>query len=339
MKKLLVVGSNSIHVYNFIDLIKEYFDEVLLLTNSKNENYRVQSIEIDFRLGISSLSSINKITRIVKEFNPTTVHIHQANSYAFLTLLALRNFGCQKILTVWGSDILINPKQSMFLNQMVKYILNRVDMVTADSDTVLDEANKLIRKNLERHNINFGVEVPVCQVSKENIIYSNRLHKALYNIDTIIISFAKFVTSNPNWRLVLAGNGEETDRLKALVNELNLNNYVDFIGWVDAQTNYDYYCKSKIYVSIPQSDSVSLSLVEGIICGCIPFVSNLAANREIITSEIGFIVDNLETIPFVDYSKIEMKQFEQKREEIKEYFSKEFNQKKYKALYERNNAN
>lgn len=339
MKKLLVVGSNSIHVYNFIDLIKEYFDEVLLLTNSKNENYRVQSIEIDFRLGISSLSSINKITRIVKEFNPTTVHIHQANSYAFLTLLALRNFGCQKILTAWGSDILINPKQSMFLNQMVKYILNRVDMVTADSDTVLDEANKLIRKNLERHNINFGVEVPVCQVSKENIIYSNRLHKALYNIDKIIISFAKFVTSNPNWRLVLAGNGEETDRLKALVNELNLNNYVDFIGWVDAQTNYDYYCKSKIYVSIPQSDSVSLSLVEGIICGCIPFVSNLAANREIITSEIGFIVDNLETIPFVDYSKIEMKQFEQKREEIKEYFSKEFNQKKYKALYERNNAN
>jgi len=338
-KKLLVVGSNSLHVYNFIDLIKEYFDEVLLLTNRKNENYGVKSIEIDFRLGISSLSSINKITRIVKEFNPTTVHIHQANSYAFLTLLALRNFGCQKILTAWGSDILINPQKSLFLNQMVKYILNQVDIVTADSNTLLNEANKLVHKNLELHNINFGVALSDCRVAKENILYSNRLHKALYNIDKIIISFTQFVALNPQWKLVLAGSGEETDRLKSLVNELNLNDYVDFIGWVDAQTNYAYYCKSKIYVSIPQSDSVSLSLVEGIICGCIPFVSNLPANRELITSEIGFIVDDLENIPFLDYSKIEMKQFEQKREEIKEYFSKEFNQKKYKALYERSDAN
>ncbi|CAA6805010.1 MAG: Unknown protein [uncultured Sulfurovum sp.] len=338
-KKLLVVGSNSIHVYNFIDLVEEYFDEVLLLTNSKNENHRVKSIEINFRLGVSSLSAVNKISRIAKEFNPTTVHIHQANSYAFLTLFALRNFASQKVLTAWGSDVLINPKKSMFLNQMVKYILNHVDMVTADSDTVLNETNKLVRKNLEVYNINFGVEIPTCQVSKENIIYSNRLHKALYNIDKIIISFAKFVVLNPDWKLVLAGSGEDTDRLKALVHELNLNDSVEFIGWVDAKTNYNYYCKSKIYVSIPQSDSISLSLVEGILCGCIPFVSNLPANRELIISEIGFIVDDLENIPFLDYSKVETKQFEEKREEIKEYFSKEFNQKKYKALYERSDEN
>jgi len=339
MKKLLVVGSNSIHVYNFIDLLKEYFDEVLLLTNRKNENHTVESIEIDFHLGLSSLSNIRKIHKIAKDFNPTTIHIHQANSYAFLTLFALRNFTCQKVLTAWGSDILINPKKSMFLNQMVKYILNHVDMVTADSDTVLKEGNKLVRKKIELHNINFGVDVPACHTSKENIIYSNRLHKALYNIDKIIVSFAKFIASNPDWRLILAGSGEDTGKLKALVHELNLNGYVDFIGWVDADTNYDYYCKSKIYVSIPQSDSVSLSLVEGILCGCIPFVSNLPANRELITSELGFIVDDLENIPFLDYSKIEMKQFEQKRAKIKEYFSKEFNQKKYKALYERSNAN
>lgn len=338
-KKLLVVGSNSIHVYNFIDLVIEYFDEVLLLTNSKNANHRVESIEIDFRLGVSSLSSVNKIRRIAKEFNPSTVHIHQANSYAFLTLFALKNVACQKVLTAWGSDILINPQKSILLNQMVKYILNRVDVVTADSDTVLDEANKLVRKNLEVHNINFGVELSACQASKENIIYSNRLHKGLYNIDKIIVSFAKFVALSPDWKLVIAGSGEDTDRLKGLVNELNLNDSVEFIGWVGAKTNYDHYCKSKIYVSIPQSDSISLSLVEGILCGCIPFVSNLPANRELITPELGFIVDDLENIPFMDYSKIDMNQFEQKKDKIKEYFSREFNQKKYKALYERCNEN
>lgn len=337
MKKLLVVGSDSIHVYNFIELVKDYFDDVLLLTDTKHRAYRVEVIGIDFSLGFSSLGSIKKIHTIAKEFNPTTVHIHQANSYAFLTLLALRNFRCQKILTAWGSDILINPKQSKILKWIAQYNLNHVNAITADSNSVLEEANRLVTKNLERHNINFGLEVPVCRVKKENIIYSNRLHKALYNIDKIILSFHKFVQANSSWRLIIAGSGEETENLKALVRSLDLENHVEFVGWVDAKTNYSYYCKSKLYVSVPSSDSVSLSLVEAIISDAVPFVSNLKANKELINNSVGFVVDDLENIPFEEYIKIDKVLFDSKKEEIKRYFSKEVNREKYLALYRRVN--
>ncbi len=334
MKKLLVIGSDSIHVYNFIELLKDYFDDVLLLTDKKHREYNVQTIGIDFFLSWSSISAIKEIKSIVKEFQPTTVHLHQANSYSFLTLLTLRKFSCQKILTAWGSDILINPKESLLLRGMVKYILNHVDYVTADSDIVLSEAQNLVEKKLKTHNINFGIEVASCDIPKEDIIYSNRLHKSLYNIDKIIISFSKFVTTNPTWRVVLAGDGDETEELKTLVEELNLTSKVEFIGWVDSVTNNQYYCKSKIYVSIPKSDSVSLSLVEGVVCGCIPFVSNLEANRELIDDRVGFIVDDLENISFERYSEIESEKFEKRREEIEYLFSKSFNKERYLKLYE-----
>ncbi len=338
-KKLLVVGSNSIHTYNFIALVADYFDEVLLLTNQKNSDYLVESREIDFHLGISSLSSIRQIRAIAKEFNPTIVHIHQANSYALLTLLALREFNCQKILTAWGSDILISPQKSFILKFMAKYILKRVDIVTADSNIVLEKADELVDRKLDTYNINFGIDIQRPESEKENIIYSNRLHKSLYNIDKIIISFAKLIAIDSSWRLIIAGIGEQTKELKRVVDELSIGEKVEFVGWVDHATNYNYYSKAKIYISIPQSDSISLSLVESIICGCIPFVSDLPANRELVDMSMGFIVDDIENIPFLDYQQIDKEVFDKRAEEIAHNFSKEVNRQKYLNLYKRADEN
>ena len=77
-----------------------------------------------------------------------------------------------------------------------------------------------------------------------------------------------------------------------------------------------------------------MSLVEGVVCGCIPFVSNLEANRELIDDRVGFIVDDLENISFDRYSEIESEKFEKRREEIEYLFSKSFNKERYLKLYE-----
>lgn len=334
-KKLLVIGSNSIHVHNFIELIKDYFDDILLLTNKKDEAWDVKSMEIDFRLRVNGLKNYKNLKKIINDFKPTNVHIHQVNTPAFLTILALKGYTTQIILTAWGSDILINPKKSLLQKWKVKYILNHVDIVTADSDTVLYEANKLANNTLKTYNINFGIKIPDCTTKKENIIYSNRLHEELYNIDKIILSFSKFVKSNPSWKLIIAGRGGNTDKLKELVKTLELDSSVEFIGWVDSKINFENYCKAKIYVSIPNSDSVSLSLVEAIVANCIVFVSNLPANKEILSSEIGFEVDKLESIDFSCFETLDMQKFQEKREKIVHKFSKKINKLDYINLYKK----
>ena len=110
MKKLLIVGSSAIHTYNYIQLISGYFDDVLLLTDSRREGYDVNSVEMDFHMRLSMFSTIKEIKRVVEDYKPSVVHMHQANSYAFLTLLALRKNSVPKVLTAWGSDVLIFPE-------------------------------------------------------------------------------------------------------------------------------------------------------------------------------------------------------------------------------------
>ncbi|MCK5538591.1 MAG: glycosyltransferase family 4 protein [Bacteroidales bacterium] len=335
-RRLLVVGSNSIHVYNFIELVKENFDEVLLLTNEINPDKDMVSMKVDFRLGVQSLKTIKKIRTIAKDFQPCVVHIQQANTYAFLTALALKKRKIPLVLTAWGSDVLINPHKSFLLKKMLQYILNNIQVITADSNHVLNSAQKLVDKKLSLHNINFGIEMKECsKVEKENIIYSNRLHKELYNIDKIIHAFSKFVQTHDKWRLVIAGSGDETEVLKALVQKLQIDKDVEFVGFLNQEENYAYYCKSKIYISIPRSDSISISLVEAIVCGCVPYVSNLEANLELIKDkQNGFIEDDLENIDFEKFIQIDIEHFEKTRERLKVIFSKEYNKNRYVEIYD-----
>lgn len=338
-KKLLVVGSNSIHVHNFIALVQEKFDDVLLLTNEVNEDSTVKSVAANFSLGISALKTLHIIKEILNDFHPSVIHIQQANTYAFLMVLATRGLNIPIVLTAWGSDVLLSPQKSFLLKKMVQYVLKRVDVITADSDHVLNSAQKLVDKKLTLHNVNFGIDFEECgKVEKENIIYSNRLHKELYNIDKIIISFAKFMTrtNDEKWKLVIAGSGEETEELVGLTKKLNIVKHVQFVGFLSREENNEYYCKAKIYVSIPRSDSVSISLVEAILCGCIPFVSNLDANLELIHhGKNGFVEDDLENIHFEKFQHVNRDIFEKTREKLKIFFSKDYNQNLYFAIYEK----
>jgi glycosyltransferase involved in cell wall biosynthesis len=143
------------------------------------------------------------------------------------------------------------------------------------------------------------------------------------------------VQNDNDWKLVIAGSGDETEVLKEQVVSLGINDSVEFVGFLEQEKNYEYYCKSKIYVSVPQSDSISISLVEAILCGCIPFVSNLEANLELIQNgKNGFIEDDLKNIDFKNFTQIDTGYFEKTRDKLKVTFSKEYNRNRYIEIYD-----
>ncbi len=284
MKKLLIIGSNSIHVYNYINLVKDYFDEIILITNKKREGTDVKTIELDFHLKLSSrLKTVAKIKNLIQEYAPSIIHIHQVNSYAYYSLIAARKSSVPKILTAWGSDILLSPKKNCLLKKMVQFNLRHADFFTSDSEFMAEEMRSLLpKRKLDILIANFGIEIIEKDLLKENIIYSNRLHKKLYQIESVINAFKLFLENSidKTWKLVIAATGEETDNLKSLVEQLNLTENVEFAGWVNNEKNIEYYSKAKLFVSIPESDATSISLLEAMAYGCIPVLSDLPANRE-----------------------------------------------------------
>jgi glycosyltransferase involved in cell wall biosynthesis len=142
------------------------------------------------------------------------------------------------------------------------------------------KAMNVIHDHSEKYILlQYGIDL-VPQGEKENIIFSNRLHEPIYQIDKIITLFHEFLKDNSDWKLVIAGVGSESERLKRKVSELDITENVQFVGWLNKEMNFDYYSRSKIYISLPKSDGMSVSVLEAMSAGCIPIVPDLDVSRE-----------------------------------------------------------
>lgn len=297
-KNIAIVGSNSIHTIRYIKSIAPYFKQIIFITNSTPTEstedtwpLNIQIYTIDFR--VKHFSSHKKIAYIFLKHDINLVHIHQANSYAYHTIKATKRNGIKVkiILTTWGSDILVLPKVNMLFKLLVKYNLAHSDIITSDSLYMSSEITRLVSSVKELHTINYGIQnLPaICNsAQKENIIFSNRLHKTLYNIDKIILGFNQFIKQNPNsnYKLVIAADGIETNNLKQLVEKLEISNCVTFLGMIGYNELVTWYAKAKIFISIPNTDGTSMSLLEAMSYGCYPILSNIPANLEWVIDDL-----------------------------------------------------
>ncbi len=311
--RILLIGSSSPHIANHLDRI---LSEEFLIRVITNNNDFIQSSSTIAIVNFSLAKFWNwlitpwKIRKAIRHFKPDVIHVHQANSVGFYSVLANSRTGIPLVLTAWGSDILINPTLSWFHRWMTRKVLKSAKICTSDSSYMADEMKALVpNEKLEITICNFGVPESSLPIQKEKIIYSNRSHNPLYRIDKVIRAFRRFLdmTSDKDWRLLLAGKGSMTAGLIELVQELNLQNKVEFIGFVDTATNAQNYAKSSFFISIPESDATAMSLLEAMYYKCTPILSDLPANREWVTHmENGFIVSNLDSNFIIDAMQVDI---------------------------------
>ncbi len=305
MKRLLIVGSAGSAVQKYCDLIDGAFDEIRLVAGQTvTGEIRVpyQQLDFSFRKLSNHWKTVAALRRIIREFRPDIIHVHQANSYAYFTARAVQGLSIPLVITAWGSDILLAPSRSWLIRRLLRYALQRADAITSVAGFMVPVIRHLASDSKREVMVSsLGVVLEKVPAEKENIIYSNRLHKSLYRIDKVISAFEQFAIHKQyqDWRLVIAGTGPETDNLKRQAAATPVNDRIDFVGWVDSATNAKWYSKAKLYISIPESDGAPISLLEAMRCGAVPVVSDLPANREWITSgENGLLVNDF-TTPFL----------------------------------------
>jgi len=336
VKKLILVGASkdSVHLKNYYNLVKNCFDDILILTNSTIDYCNFKIIDFSLNKPLKIVKSIKIVRQIIFDYNPSIIHIHQANSYAYITLKANQK-KIPTVLTTWGSDVLILPNKGGVYKYIVKFNLKTANYITADAVYMSNSIQKLIGKKevlIANFGINYNeIKIPI----KENIIYSNRLHNKLYNIDKIIAGFYEFLKQNPDWKLILGGNGRLTKELKELAKSILPKESYEFVGFVDAEKNQEYYLRSKIWVSIPSSDGTAISLLEAMGYGCIPVVSDLPANLEWINSgENGIVVSNSVQQSFRNALLLDIEKIQQKNKTlILNKATKEVNNKKFVSIY------
>ncbi len=292
--KVLIVGSKSIHIATFITALNKQSYIPFLLSEEPLDYIEIKdNFVVNFRSlnPVSIFKNYLKLKQIILKMQPDVIHIHQINRLAyFVAKIAVKNH-IHCLSTSWGSDVLIIPQQNSFFRFLVKKTLQRSRFVTADSVNMINEMQKLVPSNDKYIHLQYGIDL-IEPSEKEKIIYSNRLHHPLYRIDKIIDYFAEVSTELPQWKLVIAATGSETEKLKEQVVQAGLSEQVKFVGWVEKDDNFAWYKKATIYISIPQSDGTSVSLLEAMSAGCIPIVPNLKVSKEWIQNSENGVIEN-----------------------------------------------
>lgn len=302
---LILVGSSSIHTTRYLDAVIAHFSQVVFISHnlaSVDPELLKRVSAYDFNFKLNNFACRFQIAKLLTKYDPQTtiIHIQQANSFAYHTLKAVKRtrLKFKTILTTWGSDVLVLPRQNLIFRNMVKFNLEHVDIITSDSLYMSSVIRQLSAQVQHLYTINFGIKHCPSQVdlsAKQNIILSTRLHKALYNIEEIILAYARYVHNNPqsNYKLIIVGEGELTPKLETLIKALNLGDQIQLVGMLGYAQLVEILAKAKLFISIPKSDATSLSVLEAMAYGCYPILSNLPANLEWVIDKInGTICQN-----------------------------------------------
>lgn len=295
---VLLVGTHSIHVRRFAAGLCAAGQPVVIVTDRPEPLLEhalvLDQVQVDF--SVRRLGTAAVIRRCITRWAPRVVHAHQANSVAWHAARACRGGSTPLVITIWGSDVLSTPHEGFLKRQMVRSALRSAALWTADAAGLLRVAAELAQVDRPTAHVVMGLDrVPddLSQIwpDKQDWVLSCRLHKPLYRIDAVIAGFCMAAERRPQWRLEVAATGTETEALRRMAADLSHGAAVVFTGMLSADQLERSYRRSTVYVSFPDRDGTSVSLLEAMAHGCVPVVSDLPANREwIVDGTNGFVV-------------------------------------------------
>jgi glycosyltransferase involved in cell wall biosynthesis len=233
------------------------------------------------------LHEIPGIYRLIGKIRPHVVNAHYLTSYGFVAAVVhcLRFSAFTLVQSVWGSDVLLTPGKGWYYRFINRFSLSRASLITSTAQSMSDGLERTINRPV--YTFAHGLEHMPPETDYGKIpwrFFSNRSLLPLYRIQKIIELFGQVQQLYPDASLVIANTGPLLDDLRQVVLKLPDPSAVSFVGYLGAEAQSEMYRQAMFYVSLPESDASSVSLLEAMTWGCIPLVADLPAMHEWIES-------------------------------------------------------
>lgn len=244
---------------------------------------------------IKYLKALPYLKKIIKEYKPDILHAHYATSYGLIG--ALTGFN-PFIISVWGSDVFSFPKKSFLHKEILKFNLRKADKILSTSYVMAKETSLYTNKEIEV--IPFGIdinqfkpmEVESLFDKKDIVIGTVKTLEEKYGIEYLIKAFKIISDKYPNLplKLLIVGGGSLENKLKNLVKELKIDNKTIFIGRVPYKDVPKYQNMLTISVSVSDSESFGVAVLEASACEKPVIVSNVGGLPEVVDDGVTGIV-------------------------------------------------
>ena len=229
--------------------------------------------------------------RMIKNINPDIIHAHQIMD---TTLLGAVSGFHPFVVTPWGSDILILSQESRISRWIVKYVVQRADLITTDGEHMKKPLVELGADPQKINIIYFGVNTGKFNPEQRDerlreelgilnspAIISLRRFEPIYDIESLIIAVPLVLREIPEAKFLLVEKGSKEAELKKLAKSLGISNSVRFVGWVPGDKLPRYLASTDIYVSTSLSDAgLAASTGEAMACGLPVIITDFGDNRK-----------------------------------------------------------
>lgn len=319
MKKILFVATITRHIMSFhlpyLKRLSEMGYEVHVASNNKEYKYIVPYADkvYDIPFSRSPFSKDNRIayknlSKIIEDEKYNVIHCHTPIASALTRLCSKKSKSSKIIYTAHGfhfykgaslfnwftyfpievylakkTDTIITINEEdftslKFLDVKNKKLINGVGVDEKKYKPVNEEDKKTIRKTLN---------IPEDSLT---LFYAAELNKNKNQI-FLLKSIVEIIKSYPNLLLILAGEGNQKEKLKKFCRDNKIERNVLFIGQV--KNVNEWLNGSDIVVSSSRREGLPVNLIEGMLSGLPAVVTNCRGNRDlVINKENGFIINN-----------------------------------------------
>jgi len=243
-----------------------------------------------------------KTWKVVKEISPDILHAHYVLHYgSFGALTGFEPF----VVTAWGSDILIGPRESAMKRYLVSYTLKKANLITCDGEHIMELIERMGVISEKIRLIHFGVDTTKFSLAQKSEklraelgIYdlptaiSLRNLEPLYDVESLIKSVPLVLKEIPESQFVIAGRGSEERRLRGLAKSLGVSKSVKFVGFIPNDELPRYLTSMDVYVSTSLSDAgIAASTAEAMACGLPVIITDFGDNRKWVKDGVnGFVI-------------------------------------------------
>ena len=231
-----------------------------------------------------------KLIKMAKNNEFDIVHVHMSYKGSFY-----RKYYVAKLCKKYDKKVIIHLHGSEFKdfynksNQRTKRKISNLFEI-ADTSIVLgsdwEKYIKTISKNANVVVVNNSINIPSIDIEKspkkKRILFLGALIKRKGTID-LLQSINQLIKQNVNdFELIIAGSGEEENYLKTFAKENNLQNYVNFLGWIEADEKKDIISNTDILVLPSYNEGLPIAILEAMSYGAAIISTDVGSISEII---------------------------------------------------------
>ena len=282
--------------------------QVTLAAANEYRPIREEDYDFDVRFFSSDYTKLCKpsvlpysktMKRYLKECHKEFDMIISSEVFQFQSLYAAMM--CPKKTLIWQEltthqNKLYQIPSKIWYNIIARFFMRKIMAVIPRSRMAYDFVSHYMPR-VSSIIVDHGIDIDkfVLFTKKKRQVISSSQLILRKNVDSIIHIFAKFhqMRNYEDIKLLIAGRGEEETNLKHLVDDLGLQNCIEFVGFLSQSKLNEYIRESLAFLVNTRKDLNMVSIPEAIISGT-PILTNLkpASSDYIINYDLGIAKDH-----------------------------------------------